>query len=392
VRRNGRRVVTVKTLHGSFQFAQQMYQVSGESRGYLEWSQGGVGNSVSRGLQELVGYYSNRLSYEELSLLVVRVSGAELLSHQGVWDIVQTNAQALSEQLVREYESTSAAQTLSKIPVSEQINLYDRQGEEILLMEDGILVKAQKANREKPETRARDVAISPNMMREKVNVLSDVVVLQTPSGRFDYLLPPIQADGSFRLSLEAMIRQRLNQHYGKRLTPLPIVVISDGARTIRQRLERLFGKTVCVILDWYHLGQKVRNLMSMIAQNKTEKATHATKMLQFLWAGDTTAAITYLETEVTVRNREKQQELLTYLTKHQSEIIDYQRRAQVGKSIGSGRMEKAVDQVIGHRQKHKGMSWRPQGSRALALLKVLELNGGWQKFWFPSTAQSSTNF
>lgn len=80
------------------------------------------------------------------------------------------------------------------------------------------------------------------------------------------------------------------------------------------------------------------------------------------------------------------------VTKHQSEIIDYQRRAQVGKSIGSGRMEKAVDQVIGHRQKHKGMSWRPQGSRALALLKVLELNGGWQKFWFPSTAQSSTNF
>jgi hypothetical protein len=31
------------------------------------------------------------------------------------------------------------------------------------------------------------------------------------------------------------------------------------------------------------------------------------------------------------------------------------------------------------------MSWRPQGSRAVALLKVLELNGEWNKFWFPST-------
>lgn len=48
-------------------------------------------------------------------------------------------------------------------------------------------------------------------------------------------------------------------------------------------------------------------------------------------------------------------------------------------------MEKAVDQVIGHRQKCKGMSWRPQGSRGLALLKGLELNGGWQEFRFPST-------
>jgi hypothetical protein len=41
-------------------------------------------------------------------------------------------------------------------------------------------------------------------------------------------------------------------------------------------------------------------------------------------------------------------------TKHQAEIIDYQRRQQVGKLIGSGRLEKAVDQVIGHRRKRKG--------------------------------------
>jgi len=37
-------------------------------------------------------------------------------------------------------------------------------------------------------------------------------------------------------------------------------------------------------------------------------------------------------------------------------------------------MEKAVDQVIGWRQKDRGMSWTQQGSRALALLKVAELN------------------
>jgi hypothetical protein len=86
---------------------------------------------------------------------------------------------------------------------------------------------------------------------------------------------------------------------------------------------------------------------------------------------------------VVVRNVDKHQELIGYLEKHQKEIIDYKRRQAAGKSIGSGRMEKAVDQVIGHRQKRKGMSWRPEGSRALALLKVLELNGGWKHFWFP---------
>ena len=77
------------------------------------------------------------------------------------------------------------------------------------------------------------------------------------------------------------------------------------------------------------------------------------------------------------------QELLTYLKKHDSEIIDYRRRQQAGKTIGSGRVEKGVDVVVGHCQKNKGMSLSERGSRALAILKVVELNGKWQQLWFP---------
>jgi hypothetical protein len=56
------------------------------------------------------------------------------------------------------------------------------------------------------------------------------------------------------------------------------------------------------------------------------------------------------------------------------------------RSTTSGRVEKGVDQVIGHRQKRKGSSWRPKGSKALAILKILELNGRWQQTWFPAQA------
>lgn len=122
--------------------------------------------------------------------------------------------------------------------------------------------------------------------------------------------------------------------------------------------------------------------MSMIARTKEEKQAHLEILLAHLWTGQTARAIDYLRHQVVPRHREKWQELLIYLDKHQHEIIDYQRRQRASKPIGSGRVEKAVDQVIGHRQKHKGMSWRPQGSRALGLLKVLELNGKWQQFWF----------
>jgi len=41
------------------------------------------------------------------------------------------------------------------------------------------------------------------------------------------------------------------------------------------------------------------------------------------------------------------QALLTYLKKHDSEIVDYRRRQQAGKTIGSGRVEKGVDVVVG---------------------------------------------
>jgi len=44
------------------------------------------------------------------------------------------------------------------------------------------------------------------------------------------------------------------------------------------------------------------------------------------------------------------------------------------------------DQVIGARQKHKGMSWSLTGSKALGILKVVELNQQWEQLWFPQQA------
>ncbi|MDX2242175.1 MAG: LuxR C-terminal-related transcriptional regulator [Leptolyngbyaceae cyanobacterium bins.302] len=85
------------------------------------------------------------------------------------------------------------------------------------------------------------------------------------------------------------------------------------------------------------------------------------EVLKIMAAGQSNSEIAahlYLShnTIKTPRNRETWQELLIYLDKHQHEMIDYDRRQKVGKPIGSGRVEKAVDQVIGHRQKHKGAS------------------------------------
>ena len=86
-------------------------------------------------------------------------------------------------------------------------------------------------------------------------------------------------------------------------------------------------------------------------------------------------------------------ELIGYLEKHHSEIINYELRRKVGKSIDSGRIEKGVDLVVGHRQKKKGVSWRINCSKALSLLKVTELNHYLISLWFSAqSCSSSTNY
>ena len=113
--------------------------------------------------------------------------------------------------------------------------------------------------------------------------------------------------------------------------------------------------------------------MSMISWSKSEKEIHCGVLLKWLWEGHVDDALTYLKS-IIPRNQKKYDELITYLTKHKTEIINYKTRKDAGKTIGSGRMEKGVDIVIGRRQKDNGMSWSEVGSKALGILKVNELN------------------
>ena len=128
--------------------------------------------------------------------------------------------------------------------------------------------------------------------------------------------------------------------------------------------------------------------MSMIAHNKQEKSEHLKFLFYHLWRGATEQVIDYLAHHVQAKNLKVLEELKGYILRHKDEIINYERRKAAGKTIGSGRVEKAVDRVVGYRQKKKGMSWSRRGSHALALLKVMELNGNWHKLWVPNTDPS----
>ena len=344
---------------------------------YLELTEQLCEGSMSARLAEFSAFYSNRMSYDEVAGLLERVTGACVLSDQTIQHLVVTKATQVSAQWQGEVQADLDASAL--LEVVPQVDWYDAHSEEVLVLTDAIQVKQQKARREKE-------AGKPKEERGRAWVSTNVWLVERATGGFEYLTAGIAAPGEAVVSASARVRRQLQQNYGGRDAPLPVVVISDGAKTIRCQLAELFAQPVPLILDWYHLEKKVGELMSMVARNKQEKEVHVAHLLRHLWHGQTEVALAYLRRDVQAKNPQQLAALVTYLEKHQAEIIDYGRRQRAGKPIGSGRMEKGVDQVIGARQKHKGMSWSPTGSKALGILKVVELNQQWEQLWFPQPA------
>jgi hypothetical protein len=181
-------------------------------------------------------------------------------------------------------------------------------------------------------------------------------------------------DGSYQtisagpgVSREQLYQAEIVREYGAQAAQLPVVVITDGARSLKKEAQKVFGPEVCHILDWYHLEAKVYQLMTQVAPGKQVKEEYNKLIINELWKGESRRAISCLE-ELAARNEKKRDELKGYLEKNESYIINYEKRYEAGKIIGSGRMEKQNDVVVAQRQKRKGMSWSKNGSWNLAIV------------------------
>lgn len=126
--------------------------------------------------------------------------------------------------------------------VNPHLDLYDSETSEIFLFEDGFQVKQQKENR----TSQSQESPPDNEVSQRKRVNTDVILLQQPRGNFEYLTTPIQHNGKPLMSLELVVKAKLIDHYGEGRSdnPLNIVAIIDAARSIRCRLESLFGPSM----------------------------------------------------------------------------------------------------------------------------------------------------
>jgi hypothetical protein len=163
-----------------------------------------------------------------------------------------------------------------------------------------------------------------------------------------------------------------------------LLLIADGARWIRsfftETLAALANTTM--ILDWYHLKQKCHDMSSRICRGKATRARFLRRLYRRLWRGNVPGAIAVLQAERGESKHEaKLDELIGYLQARAAWIPNYRQRRIEQRYIGSGQVEKANDLIVARRQKNRGMQWSEATSDALAALRTLMLNGGWERYW-----------
>jgi hypothetical protein len=296
--------------------------------------------------------YSKHLSYSQASLLITERVCKGSLSDQHIFHQVAEYAADISAQQASEIATWEGTGMVCE---SEPVSIYEATAPETLFFSDGVCVAEQKATRDKIAKEGK----------ERTNIHISMLQLPSKKGKKTPIFKTLVAGNG--ISEVALVQATVHQHYGHLNKPLPIVVITDGETCLKNQARAIFGQKVTHLLDWYHLQAKVTQLMSQIAPNKEIKKEMIEILLNYLWQGKVITAVIALKFLVP-KNKAKHGELIGYLEKNETYIIDYERRKEAGKAIGSGRVEKQNDLIVAKRQKRKGMAWSPKGARNLAIL------------------------
>jgi len=131
------------------------------------------------------------------------------------------------------------------------------------VFEDAIQVRGQKENNvhkqkvdEESLVKLVEKPDQPMKKEKSPAVFTDIVMLKMKNQRFECIVAPINEKGQEIVPLPEVVKSRVIEEYGSETEPLPIIAITDGAKVIRQHLYSIFGVTLFIILDGYHLGKK----------------------------------------------------------------------------------------------------------------------------------------
>jgi hypothetical protein len=352
----GYQSIKIKTLNGSFDFKVRKYVLDGVSTNWLRLNDPDLAlHYESQLLRDFSVKYASLLSYEQAESLVATRMGNDKLSDQRIFHIVSEYAEAVK---LAQESQIKACESIAYTCEAKSVDIYDPQSAEVIFLCDGVCVSEQKPLRDGLKKVGKERTTTEVMMLQ--TSLSDTKAYKTIVAAKD-------------IDTVKLVQSELLLAYGAEVRSLPIVAISDGARSIKSQNREIFGKNIMHILDWYHLQSKVHQLMSQIAPSKALKEECSNLIIHYLWYGKVMQAVLVLKFML-VKNEVKRAELVGYLEKNETHIIDYEKRKTAGKIIGSGRTEKQNDVLVSKRQKRKAMAWSPKGSQNLAIVTAYHRN------------------
>ena len=165
------------------------------------------------------------------------------------------------------------------------------------------------------------------------------------------------------------------------------IALSDGGSGLEDFLRSNFPRVAVVILDFYHVAERLHGLARALYAADAEQATavagqwcHALKH-----EGGQVVQATLAGLDLRGRSaaaRAAHRETLGYFA-NQVERRDYPQYRAKGWQIGSGPVESACKTVVGQRLKGAGMRWGADGASTVCHLRALFRSeaGQWEGFW-----------
>jgi hypothetical protein len=227
---------------------------------------------------------------------------------------------------------------------------------------DDVGVKRQR------ETRSKDSADTDESQKRK-SAYNTVIRINHDSKRYSLV------GGGMKLTLRYLIAFLLSN----KLTGNRFQFFTDGHTVLNDTIRNYFKwyPHWGIILDWYHLVKKCKELLSLALRGRLIRNEILAGLMPLLWHGLTDRAIELLKQiePEKIKNDEKLAKLVAYLERNNEMIPCYALRKNLGLCNSSAIGEKMNDLIVSARQKHNGMSWSKNGSLALATLTAAKLNG-----------------
>ena len=263
-----------------------------------------------------------------------------------------------------------AAETMpNEYNIDEMLNNpvpYEAPNKTVQISIDDVVVKKQNEKRKMPKS---------NEKRKKKK-LSDTIAHIKKEGRC-YTIAGHNTIQVLSFLIAFIFHNKLDENRMQFFT--------DGHTVLNDAILKRFSwyKNMGIILDWYHLVKKCKELLSMGMKGRILRNQALREIMPFLWHGLTDRAINYLADMPVknIKNQEKIDKLISYFERNRGYIPCYAIRKRLGLCNSSAIGEKMNDLLISRRQKHNGMSWSKKGSVALASITAIKRNKESEK-WF----------